>query len=428
MNLTKIDVLGSGGLARVWKVRDENGKFWALKELMMDRIVDSKMVARFRQEIRIQASLNHPNIVPVVAANVAANPPFYVMPVATCSLMDEILNIVTNRESFQSIAKDIIDALTHAHAQGIWHRDLKPKNVLRIDGKICIADFGLGKATNIEASYNTTTGDDWRTEWYAPPEQDVGLIHCDHRSDIYSLGKLFLHCLAGARVGEIPEGLDTRWVYIIRKCIRDAKEKRWQSMSQLQQQFDAVFGVDEPMVIDPEGVLQKISELAILGDKVDDADVRSMLGIIARIGQDEILVRQVFDRLPENFIRSWSRIDVVNLLDFIKKYDDFLPRNIDFKYCDTIANQYTIIYQIVDNIEIRELIRKRLFDMGHSHNRYYVGSVLAEIVATVREPAEIVQVIDLIRQDSQAAEWHAGFMRNRLTIDQRIRDALPQKI
>lgn len=424
MKFTRLSLLGEGGLAQVWSAKDEEGRLWALKQLKPS-VTDPKMVARFRNEIRIQASLAHPNILAVVAANVSAPNPFYVMPVAGSNLEQEIPVIASNPSGFVKTAKEMIDALTHAHGQGVYHRDLKARNVLRLGDKVCIADFGLGKAINIEASYTTTTSDQWGTYWYAPPEQSRGLRHCDHRSDIYSLGKLILHCLAGSRVGEIPPSLDSRWRYVIRGCIRDNPDERWQSMSQLKQQFDAVFGIDQPMVVDPEGLLQLISQIAVAGDGTTGPMLDKFLSAVAGVGEDEVLLRQVFDRLPENLVRAWAEKDGEGLFEFVNRYNDSLPTYIDFAYCDTIANQMAIIYKATNSPDLRELVRRRLFSLGPSHNRWHVGGVLAEIVATVRDAAEIVQVINLIGTDPQAAEWNARYLKDKATIDKRIRDALP---
>lgn len=424
MNFTKLSQLGEGGLATVWSARDEEGKLWALKELKTT-ISDPKMVARFRQETRIQASLNHPNILPIAAANLLATPLFYIMPVATNNLEQEIPQITANPTGFENVAKSIIDALTHAHHQGVLHRDIKPRNILRVNGVACLADFGLGKSINVEASYTTTTSDQWGTYWYAPPEQARGLKYCDHRSDIFSLGKLLLHCLAGSRVGEIPAKFDSRWRYVIRGCIRDDPDERWQSMSQMKRQFEAVFGIDQPIVVDPEGLLRLVSQIAITAEVIPPELMDHFLATVARIGDDEILVRQVFDRLPTNLVRAWALRDEDGLLEFFRRYDAALPTHIDFAYCDTIANQMAIVHHVTKNAELRELIRRRLFKLGPSHNRWHVGSVLAEIVAAVREPSEIVQVMDLIASDPVAAQWHAEYMKNRVTIDKRIRDTFP---
>ncbi len=424
MNLKKLKVIGTGGQACVWQVTDEHGRFWALKELLSE-ITDPKMISRFRQEIRIQASLSHPNILPVAAANVTVDRPFYVMPIAEGNLEQQIPTISANPTGFESTAKEIIDALSHAHSQGVHHRDLKPRNILILNKRVVIADFGLGKALNIEASYTTTTSDKWGTWWYAPPEQSRGLLHCDHRSDIFSLGKLLLHCLSGSRVNEIPVSLDSRWRYVIRNCIRDDPNQRWQSMSQVKQQFEAVFAIDEPLVVDTEGLLQLISSIAVQGDTVDAIELAKFFSSIISIGDDEVLIRQVLDRLPEALIRHWDAKDPDGLFDFVKKYVDALPQSINFEYCDTIANQLALIYKTSTHPELKDLILRRLFILGPSHNRWHVGGVLADIAATVRDPAEIVHVLNLIQERPVEAKWNANYLRGHATIDQRIRDALP---
>lgn len=422
MKYTIENLIGSGGIAEVYRVKDENGHAWAMKR-MLAAITDTKIISRFRGEIRIQSTLDHPNIVRVAATSAAGARPFYIMPLAQGSLHDGIDLGAIDAAEMVNIASQILDALVYAHQQGVLHRDIKPKNILKIETRYLIADFGFGKDVNFRGSYKTTTSDNWGTYWYAPPEQRQGLQYCDARSDIYSFGKLLLHCLIGDEVNQIPKTLDTKWQYIIRKCVRDDREHRWQSVAELKRHFDLVFGIDRPLVIDPDGLLGQLAELADAEEEIPVSQIRSLTNELMLIGDDEVLVRQVFRQLPRIVVEAWAKHDADGLREFIEKCDGLFTAGLPFAFCDIVADQYAIIHQISNDIELRQLLRDRLLLLGPAHNRWHVGEVFGKILATLRDPAEIVAAISALEANPQNAQWLKPYIA-KATIDRRIRNAI----
>lgn len=414
--------IGDGGLADVFRVQDDNGDQWALKELKAT-ITDPKLIARFRQEIRIQAMLKHAGIVSVIAASPNADRPFYIMPCADKNLESQMPAFAKDPGSFAPIAQQLLDALEYAHTQRILHRDIKPRNVLLFQDRAMFADFGLGKSLDWEASYTTTTSDTWGTFWYAPPEQRKGLANCDARSDIFSLGKLFLECLCGYQPNELPVTLDGRWQYVIRRCIRDNPADRWQSVADLHRQFKLVFGIEESQVIDPEDILGKIGGIAQQTSAISTEQLGEIQAIVARIIDDEVLVRRVFDKLPPNLVAAWAGADPDGFSRFVRTYDDSLGEYITFEYCDVIADQYAMIHGLSNDAELRALLRKRLFSLGPTHNRWHVGRTFGGVLGTVREPADIAQILELIEAKPDHAAWNQPYCCD-ARIDKRIRSAV----
>jgi len=422
MNYNIHEQIGEGGLAIVNRATDENGRELAIK-MLKESVDEDKQRARFRQEIRIQATLEHPGILKVIAANLNADNPFYIMPLAQCNLGKLIPHYSTNHPLFESVATDLIEALEYAHGQRVHHRDLKPRNILIYNEKPVIADFGLGKAIDIEASYTTTTSDAWGTWWYAPPEQQKGLNHCDERSDIYSLGKLFLECLAGTRVNEIPDSMDYKWHYIIRKAIRDDPAKRWQSVSDMRRQFELVFQIKDPLVVDPEDIMGFLGTVAAQHGPASSGQVEQFRTYINNLLDDEILLRKVFDKLPPNLVEAWSTEDPDGFARFVKHYDDSLGDVLSFNYCDVIADQYSMIHSVIQDTELRDFLRKRLYRLGPDNNRWHVGETLGKMLCNVRDPADIAQVIELIERHPELAKWNSSYIQD-ARIDKRIRDCI----
>jgi len=191
--------LGCGGMATVHLARDhQSGSLVAIK-LLRSELISFLSVERFRREIGITSRLQHPNIIPVLDAGEADGLPFYVTPyIAGESLAQRL-----RRESQLpipaaiDIACQVADALEVAHMQGFVHRDIKPGNILLVDGRAILADFGLARAVDvITAEQLTQSGVVVGTPAYMSPEQSSH-ARIDPRSDIYSLGCVIYEMLAG---------------------------------------------------------------------------------------------------------------------------------------------------------------------------------------------------------------------------------------
>src|SRR5256886_11175553 len=160
---------------------------------------------RFRREIQLAAKLQHPHIVPVLAAGVSEGLPYYTMPF----IEGETLRAKLSRggelpiHDAVRILRDTLSALSYAHEHGVVHRDIKPDNILLTGGHAVVADFGVAKA--ISASTNpgsslTSLGVALGTPAYMSPEQAAADPATDHRSDLYSVGAMAYEMLTGQQV------------------------------------------------------------------------------------------------------------------------------------------------------------------------------------------------------------------------------------
>src|SRR6476660_5444088 len=155
---------------------------------------------RFRREIHLAASLQHPHIVPLLSAGQAGELLYYTMPLVE----GESLRARLRRDGelpvpeATRILRDVADALSYAHRHGVMHRDIKPDNVLLSDGHALVTDFGVAKALDeARQSSLTSTGLALGTPAYMAPEQAAADPHTDHRADLYALGVLGYEILAG---------------------------------------------------------------------------------------------------------------------------------------------------------------------------------------------------------------------------------------
>jgi serine/threonine-protein kinase len=191
--------IGRGGNARIFLARDPNGRAVALKILHPELLV-SVAADRFLREIRLASQLNHPQIARLLDSGEQEWLVYYVMSYAEGPTLREQLDRsrqMTIPETLR-LAGDLLDALDHAHNQGIIHRDVKPANVvLSAEGAILL-DFGIARAVIASGTDQLTrSGIAVGTSTYMSPEQITALVDIDHRSDIYSMGCMLFECLAG---------------------------------------------------------------------------------------------------------------------------------------------------------------------------------------------------------------------------------------
>ncbi len=191
-----------GGMSRLFSAMElETGRKVVVKVLPPELAAEVSL-ARFRREIRVAQSLNHPAIVPVLSVGQAGSITFYTMPL----IEGESLRGLLDRERQLSVEQalrivhDVAEALDHANGHNIVHRDIKPDNIL-LDksGRAVVTDFGIARAIQNSADLPsvTTTGLTIGTPSYMSPEQGTGDRFIDGRSDVYSLGCVLFEMLAG---------------------------------------------------------------------------------------------------------------------------------------------------------------------------------------------------------------------------------------
>jgi len=190
--------LGEGGMAAVYKAyHPAMDRYVALKILPRHFASDPLFVARFQQEAKVIAQLQHPHILPVHDFGEADGYTYLVMPfVQSGTLADFLIGAPLPWPQIRAAISQIGGALDYAHAHGLIHRDVKPSNVLMDESGNCLlSDFGLAKI--VEGSLHlTTSGAIMGTPAYMSPEQGLGHT-LDGRSDIYSLGVILYEMATG---------------------------------------------------------------------------------------------------------------------------------------------------------------------------------------------------------------------------------------
>ncbi|MFN8653063.1 MAG: protein kinase [Gemmatimonadales bacterium] len=245
---------------------------------------------RFLREIEIAAQLQHPHIVPLLDSGDADGVLYLVMPYVE----GESLRVRLVREGRLApadvirIMGDVADALAHAHARGIVHRDIKPDNILLAGRHALVADFGVARAVRDAtiAPKELTIGVALGTPAYMAPEQATASPHVDERADLYALGVVAYELLTGktpfdrptaqamltAQVLEAPVSLAERrpdvspaLAAVVMRCLAKAPEDRFQSATELGRHLEPLLtptGGITPMSLPPVATRRSLRPLS----------------------------------------------------------------------------------------------------------------------------------------------------------------------
>jgi len=192
-----LSILGLGGMGKVYKVRNViSDRVEAMKVLLPDLTSHQSLADRFLREIRLLASLNHPNIASLRTALTYENQLVMVMEfVEGETLANRIARAPISTADAVNYSEQILSALSYAHSHNIIHRDIKPANMmLTPQGVVKLMDFGIARS-GTDGSL-TSTGTTLGSLNYMPPEQVRGEA-ADARSDIYSFGVSLYELLTG---------------------------------------------------------------------------------------------------------------------------------------------------------------------------------------------------------------------------------------
>jgi Tol biopolymer transport system component len=261
--------LGQGGMATVYLAEDLKHHRKVAVKVLRPEIAATVGAGRFAREIEVAARLQHPNILPLLDSGGTEGTEgtggflWYVMPyVDGESLRDRLARggELPIPDAVR-ILMEVADALSHAHAHGVVHRDIKPDNVMLSGRHALVADFGVAKAVTAATGYQllTSAGVALGTPTYMAPEQATADPHQDHRVDIYALGVLGYELLTGrapfsattaqemlaAHVTAVPDPVEKyrsavspALAAVVMKCLEKKPADRWQTAEEVLQHLE----------------------------------------------------------------------------------------------------------------------------------------------------------------------------------------------
>ena len=254
--------VGRGGMGIVFLARDVAlDRPVAIKLLPPELAIDVAYRERFLREARMAASLAHPNIVPIHSVESHEDVVCFVMAFIDGESLGQMVRRRGRLGTTESvrIMQEVAWAISHAHARGIVHRDVKPDNILleKESGRVLVTDFGIARAvTGTTGGHEAPAG----TPHYLSPEQARGELG-DARSDVYALGVTTWYALTGGHpfhapnvtallmkqsaerapsIASVVPELPTRFGKVIDRCLERLPADRWASAEELAGELNAV--------------------------------------------------------------------------------------------------------------------------------------------------------------------------------------------
>jgi hypothetical protein len=412
--------LGSGGFGLVREASrlDDQGRVvgdnLAAKLLGDEHLDDADALARFVREVSLQErELDHANVIEVIESHLDERPPYFLMPLAETTLQKELdAGRAGDRDWVIHVFRQVLAGMAHAHEREIpvLHRDLKPLNILFVRGVAKVADFGLGKRLDPNLTTLTKTWAAMGTEPYMSPEQFNDAKRVGPTSDVYALGKVLWHMLRG----EIP---DILWVdvdavprdfrFFIEKCCRRDPDDRYRNAADALAAFELF--TKTPGVLDPpmEGTEKLVAAWTAAdtdGERL--AVVRRLDEHLRRNREERELFQKVIPRLPEELVDVYMTELDDAFVETLFVYDDHVAGNLPFAYCDVVANFYRRLWRERDDLTLRRRLLSRLIEMGATHNRWYVGQIVADLLAGIDDVSTAMMAAEVIEANARHAEWY----------------------
>ena len=427
VKLFKIRKLGAGGQGEVWLAREgDTPELVVLKHPLdtLDVSEGSADRARFEREARIQSTLRHDGIMPILRIYKTPVGPIFVMPYAEMSLQQKLDSGPLTEAESVSIVLAIADAVGYAHSEGVLHRDLKPANILFLNGRWVVSDFGLCRDVNSDSVTITQSKTVVGSVAYMAPEQYDDAHEVTESADILSIGRIFYHCLTG----KVPfpyfrrDLIPAKFRYLITRSVAEEPSDRYQTVSEFQQELELL--VTEDADLDPP--MERARELNAASLEGDPQATLSLARLLVEKEDDEVFYKDFVPALSVETLEKMEAHAPQEFRQIVSTFDRYCEGGHPFSYTDVIAKFFRNVGLVApgDDYVIRRLVLRRILIVGASHNRFYIGEMFASIVSKMREVEDILLVVSLLREFPDEARFMAYYLRQH-SLPTAIATALP---
>ncbi len=407
--------IGSGGFADVFRAADrkQGGRLVAVKVLHDVAVLDPEAIRRFRRELRLLENLEHPHVIPVLGqAEIPEEGIWYAMPLAQGSLQDVLGEIAGKPATILALMRQLCSGLAYIHAQGLFHRDLKPGNVLRTAaGAWAISDFGLAVEVERQTTVLTSTlRAGLGSYWYTAPEQWKSAKDADGRSDIYSLGKMLQELVSGEPPvsNDMPAGplrpvveratagrarryrTVGEFLAAVERAV-EAPKGEWETAEDAAKRILQRVRLPRPAVEDLDDLMSWAQSL----DEQDHADMVALARVLPWISSWS--VRQLWSSDSDAFRRVFQR-----------HCHHIAGASFDFDFCDVLADFVGRAVDATGDEAVLSAAVRCLASLGDRHNRWHVRDVLTGTLQAIRTTEAAVAAIEGLREAGKSAvAWSA---------------------
>jgi serine/threonine protein kinase len=372
---------------KVVRVKDQME--FAKKELTN---LTSGNIARFQNEVRLLARLDHPNIIRVVDQQLAGFPMYAITPLYKENLRcwlrhSDLENPISDRDR-QQVFDRIVDAVEYAHGQGVIHRDIKPENVLvNSCTDVVVIDFNISSAPmSGEATRQTRTGETLGTPHYIAPEQLTDTKRADVRADVYSLGVVLFE-IFGGRVGSSTLAIDALpgvLKSVVQRCVDATPARRYQTVTDLKQAWRLACDLNNK-----QSEVNEIESAILQWDAGAPGKISAhkLFDLLTSYGDNVDLLDRFFMGCPIELVGELSYLDEQRLEKLLEIWTEFFSsQSWPFDYTDKIAVRCNAIWNVVDSAISRARLTVSLIRLGNRHNRYMVWKTAARMISRTMTP------------------------------------------
>jgi len=369
--------IARGGFGIIEEVDLSDGRIGARKtfdphpSFAHDADLVAKAHQRFVREVSVQAAIQHPNIVPIWHHQLHDDPPWFVMPLATRSLEDEIDDCQQDTTLPLDPLVQMLSGIEELHRLGFVYRDLKPQNVLRVDGAWMLSDLGLVLPPSSTTTTLTGTNSAWGTQAYAAPEVITSFHTVTAAADIFSVGCI-LHDLAtltprvpyGQCSATGPLGL------IIEKCTASLPSHRFPDVAVLRTALVARLSTSGASPTSATAVRYDTK----LQDQLDQVTPDEWQDIARLVDTqfaelDGQALLQVLDGPQLRRCHAVAPLAFNRIAAVLSRW--VREGTFDFSFCDVLGARLATVFELGGTRERAEAVLGALI-LGETHNRWSV--------------------------------------------------------
>lgn len=358
----------------------------------------SKLRRRFEREVRIQSQISHPNVMPILDSDLASDPPWFTMPLASQSFAQKIKDDRAAGVVDKQPWVDILAGVEELHRLGYVHRDLKPQNVLYIPDRWVVSDFGLVLPTMRDTTMLTGPASAYGSRSYAAPEQAADFRHTPEEADIYAIACI-IHDLVDTYPARVPFAqvrASGPYGALIEKGTEVDPTRRFRTVAALRAALFDVWQGEETESISPDtkSVLDALLEQSdVLSNwenfirylESDDCDARERDRALRAVNEDMIVRLYEMDAI-------WFGRLVVLLCRWAKN------SAFDWDYCDVVGDRLVRAFDL-STTRLRVAIVDAIFELAVYHNRWKVMGQGGRMLDTDADPGLVARIVIELRSD-----------------------------
>jgi len=420
--------LGSGSFGVVYACTDlGTSDSLAIKFLKDEWLDDDVYRERFRTEARLQRRLKHPHILPIVYSNLRVDRPYIVMPRADANMADELETNEHGEEWRLDSFRKLLEGMAYAHEQDVLHRDLKPLNVLFVDGEPMIGDFGMGKNLAPDATTRAlTTHSPIGTLAYMAPEQYTDPANARKPADVYALGKLLwelvTHAIPRPWAPDCTLIEDHKLRGFIERCCEEEPSMRFRDAAEALRAWDSVVGELAPSGSPVDTAHDLIEEWARTPRGPDIRVVRRLHALFHRCAEEEQLYFDVVPSLAPALIQQYATELPREFSQMFETYVEHIQGGLPFDYCDEVARLCAEVFEYAPQDALRKLALRTMLRVGANHNRYPVADQVRALmwgISCARDARLAAEVIE----EEPTSVWYVHWQLFRRPLPDEVRAA-----